>query len=71
MIDLYSSLTLSARNALDMEKVHNVIYMVLKSLHTDDNSIRLQALKILRLLFENHSEELLDISSFFFTVSQV
>jgi hypothetical protein len=61
----------SERKHLDENKIHNIIYMILKNISNEDNTVRLQALRILRLLVEDFSPQLSDICNFFFTASQV
>lgn len=56
-----------ARLHLDDEKIHNVVYMILHNLANDDNTLRLQALRAVRLIVEDYASTLSDISHFFFT----
>lgn len=71
MIDLYSSIDESERQHFDEEKIHNIVYMILKNMSSEDNTVRLQGLRILRLLVEDYANPLSDICSFFYTVSHV
>lgn len=71
MIDLYSSMDESSRKDVDHNKIHNVVYFILKNMMNDDNTVRLQALRILRLIVEDHSFTLSDICTLFFTACHV
>jgi hypothetical protein len=70
MIDLYSSMDEEDRKSLDEEKIHNIVYLILRNIGNEDNTVRLQGLRLLRLLVEDHAYPLSDISNFFFTASQ-
>jgi hypothetical protein len=71
MIDLYSSMEVSRRKEVDSDNVHNVVYLILKNMMNDDNTVRLQGLRILRLIVEDHAQTLADVCSFFFTACHV
>jgi hypothetical protein len=70
MIDLYSSMDEQNRKSLDEEKIHNIVFLILRNMGNEDNTVRLQGLRLLRLLVEDHAYPLSDISNFFFTASQ-
>lgn len=71
MIDLYSSMEVKRRKEVDSDNVHNVVYLILKNMMNDDNTVRLQGLRILRLIVEDHAQTLADVCNFFFTACHV
>ena len=52
--DLYASSDLPDKSNLPKQRILNIVKQVVRNLRCDDNSVRLNGLKLLRLLAENH-----------------
>ncbi len=56
LCDLYPTLTYAAKIKLPKKQLSNVVNLIIIDLHKDDNSLRLNGLKLLRIITEDFSE---------------